>query len=212
MAKVDLKKAMTGLRTFVNTRGEHFSPNGREIHSRSCPNQSNLRYFQKLWFIGMWGKASLRSIPTQNEFGFNHSQTCLNVSILNLYFLTELLKVFKLRIGLNFPGERSLGTAKYALMYSPSSELVKLRIEDDFHVIISAAVCAKCRKYLKLAILFSKETEVRSFFFIKFKYRYVSDVNSYYVAKLSPGPEISRNRLNWPTALHYALGTKGVKV
>ena len=121
MAKVDRKKATTGLSTFVRTRGLHFNPNGRTTHCKSSPNHLNRRNFQKSLLIGMWGKASFKSIPIQNAPGFSHSRTCLNVSILNLYFLTELFMRFRFKIGLNFPGLLNLGTAKYELMYSPSS-------------------------------------------------------------------------------------------
>ena len=122
IAKVDHKKATTGLSTFVRTRGLHFRPNGRTTHCRSSPDYLNLRNFQNCSFIGIWGKASFKSIPIQNAPGLSHSLTCRNVSILNLYFFIELFMRFRFKMGRNFPGLLNLGTAKYELMYCPSTD------------------------------------------------------------------------------------------
>ena len=117
MMKKLRRKAMTGFKTLVKMRGLHFRPKGRTIHCRSFPSQWNRRNLRNLGEMGTCKKASFKSIPTQYAPGFNQSRRCAIVSILNLYFLIDLLNFFRFKIGRNFPGDLALGTAKYVLIY-----------------------------------------------------------------------------------------------
>ena len=107
MAHVARKKATIGFSTFVKTLGLHVRPNGKASHCKSSPNQTNLRYFLDDSCIPICGYASFKSKPVQKEPSRIHSHTDAKVSIINLYFLTHLLK-FKFKIGLNLPGDLGL--------------------------------------------------------------------------------------------------------
>ena len=112
MAQVALKKAIIGLITFVITLGEHVKPKGKAIHCKSSPNHLKRKYLRESLWIGMWGKASFKSNPTHQDPGLIQSRIAFKDSIVNLYFLTHLLKNFKFRIGRNLPGDLGFGTAK----------------------------------------------------------------------------------------------------
>ena len=107
-----------GLTIVVNILGEHVRPKGNTCHSNSLPPHSNLRNFLNFRWMGTWRKASLMSIPQNQLPDLSHCLIQATSSILKEIFLTEVLKRFRLRMGLHLSGDLfDLGTAKYELTY-----------------------------------------------------------------------------------------------
>ena len=88
MPHIDRRKAITGFRTLVITRGEQVKPKGKPCHSNISPSHLNLRYFFDSGLIGICKNASRKSNPIQNALGCIQSRTFDKVSIVKVYFFT----------------------------------------------------------------------------------------------------------------------------